>query len=151
MRGERERNPVSHISRNGAGEWDQTPTQAGPSRQPYTYSEATPRAARPARELVYQAPAIPSRHASCELCAIVEQCRLEGAGRTSSWERRKVKGRDVVFADERITVYEAQGKERVTRPGRHLMLVINIHAESVYQFVSSSVLINRKCRYLQYH
>lgn len=88
VRDERERDVVSHMSRNGAVEWDQTPTQAGPSRQPYTYTESTPRAARPARELVYQAPAIPSRHASCELCALVEQCRLEGAGRTSSWTYR---------------------------------------------------------------
>jgi hypothetical protein len=53
------------------------------------------------------------------------------------WERSKVKGRDVIHADDQITVYEAQGKERLTRPGKHLIVVINIHAESVYQLVSA--------------
>lgn len=145
-----ERDVVSHASRYGY-EFDpneQTPTQAGPSRWREA-ATATPRTSNaPARSLDYRpgpaarAPAVPSRHGSCELCALVEQCRAEGAGRTSGlvWQRRSVKGRDVVHADDQITVYEAQGKERMTRPGKHLVVVINIHAESVYQLVSGSSL-----------
>ena len=49
-----------------------------------------------------------------------------------------VEGREIVHHDEEITVYLATGKESLCDGGRHLIVVVNYHLESVYDFVSSS-------------
>ena len=47
-----------------------------------------------------------------------------------------VSGREVVYLDEEITVYKANGKERLCAEGKHLMVVINRHVERIYDLVS---------------
>jgi hypothetical protein len=46
-----------------------------------------------------------------------------------------VGGRDILYHDEEITVYPAVGKERLCSDGRHLVVVVNRHLESVYDLV----------------
>jgi len=46
-----------------------------------------------------------------------------------------VSGREILFQDVDITVYPARGKERLCDGGGHIILVINRHLESVYDFV----------------
>jgi hypothetical protein len=46
-----------------------------------------------------------------------------------------VGGRDIVYHDDEITVYPAVGKERLCSDGRHLVVVLNRHIESVYDLV----------------
>lgn len=45
-------------------------------------------------------------------------------------------GREIIFQDADITVYPAEGKEALCSDGKHLIIVINQHAESVYELVS---------------
>jgi hypothetical protein len=47
-----------------------------------------------------------------------------------------VAGKDVVYHDEEITIYRARGKERLTAEGKHLIVVMNRHVESVYDLAS---------------
>jgi hypothetical protein len=46
-----------------------------------------------------------------------------------------VGGREIVYHDEEITVYPAVGKERLCSEGRHLVVMVNRHIESVYDLV----------------
>ncbi|WWC70281.1 uncharacterized protein I206_104231 [Kwoniella pini CBS 10737] len=48
-------------------------------------------------------------------------------------------GKDVVHQDSYITVYKAEGKEKLCSDGRHLIVVVNKHLESVYDFGPSDV------------
>jgi hypothetical protein len=43
--------------------------------------------------------------------------------------------REIVYRDQDITVYPAVGKERLCSDGRHLIIVLNQHVESVYHLV----------------
>jgi hypothetical protein len=47
--------------------------------------------------------------------------------------------REIVYRDQDITVFPAIGKERLCSDGRHLIVVMNQHVESVYQLVSLAV------------
>ena len=47
-----------------------------------------------------------------------------------------VLGREILYHDKDITIYPARGKERLCTGGRHLMVVVNRHLESVYDLVS---------------
>lgn len=49
-----------------------------------------------------------------------------------------INGRQILYYDSDITVYPATGKERLRGDGKHLIIVINTHAESVYELVSLS-------------
>ena len=51
----------------------------------------------------------------------------------------QVAGKDVVYNDEEITIYRARGKERLTAEGKHLIVVMNRHVESVYDLVSGAL------------
>lgn len=120
------------------------------------------------------APPIPSRHAQCELCALVAEARrafgynrgqteMENeagpsgihqqsarappylgpqqgslrSGRSGTGRNlRHVQGRDILYHDEDITAFAAQGNECLVPEGKHVIVVINQHAESVYQLVS---------------
>lgn len=48
----------------------------------------------------------------------------------------RVGGREIVYHDKDITVYKAEGKERLCQDGRHIIIVVNEHLQSVYEFVS---------------
>ncbi|OCF40344.1 hypothetical protein I317_05846 [Kwoniella heveanensis CBS 569] len=48
-------------------------------------------------------------------------------------------GKEVVFQDGNITIYRAEGKERLCSGGKHLIVVINRHLESVYGLGPSDV------------
>ncbi|WVF71540.1 hypothetical protein IAT40_006348 [Kwoniella sp. CBS 6097] len=48
-------------------------------------------------------------------------------------------GKEVVFQDEDLTIYRAEGKERLCSGENHLIVVINKHLESVYDFGPSDV------------
>lgn len=41
-----------------------------------------------------------------------------------------------MYHDKDITVYKAEGKERLCQDGRHIIIVVNEHLQSVYEFVS---------------
>jgi hypothetical protein len=43
--------------------------------------------------------------------------------------------REIVYRDQDITVFPAIGKERLCSDGRHLIIVMNQHVESVYNLV----------------
>jgi hypothetical protein len=45
-------------------------------------------------------------------------------------------GKEILFVDKDITVYAAAGKERMCSDGKHLIAVINQHAERIYDLVS---------------
>lgn len=47
-----------------------------------------------------------------------------------------VAGREVLYWDDEITVLRASGKERLCGDGRHLIVVLNRHVQSVYDLVS---------------
>lgn len=47
----------------------------------------------------------------------------------------RVGEREIVYRDQDITVYPAVGKERLCSDGRHLIIVVNQHVESVYHLV----------------
>jgi hypothetical protein len=57
------------------------------------------------------------------------------ASESSSGETMNVGGREIVYHDEEITVYPAVGKERLCSEGRHLVVMVNRHIESVYDLV----------------
>jgi len=44
-------------------------------------------------------------------------------------------GREILYQDQEITIYPATGKERLYDGGRHLIVVVNRHLESIYDFV----------------
>lgn len=44
-----------------------------------------------------------------------------------------------MYNDEEITIYRARGKERLTAEGKHLIVVMNRHVESVYDLVSGAL------------
>lgn len=44
--------------------------------------------------------------------------------------------REIIYRDGEITVFPAIGKERLCSDGRHLIIVMNQHVESVYNLVS---------------
>jgi hypothetical protein len=48
----------------------------------------------------------------------------------------KVGEREIIYRDQDITVFPAIGKERLCSDGRHLIIVMNQHVESVYNLVS---------------
>lgn len=50
--------------------------------------------------------------------------------------RHTIQGREVLYHDADITIYPAVGKERLVGDEKHLIVVINQHTESVYDFVS---------------
>jgi hypothetical protein len=56
---------------------------------------------------------------------------LPGMGRTV-----RIGEREIVYRDQDITVFPAIGKERLCSDGRHLIVVMNQHVESVYELVS---------------
>ncbi|WVQ82292.1 hypothetical protein IAT38_004420 [Cryptococcus sp. DSM 104549] len=51
----------------------------------------------------------------------------------------RVGGREVVYQDREITVLRAEGKERLCADGRHLIVVLNEHMESVYDLSASDI------------
>lgn len=51
----------------------------------------------------------------------------------------RVEGRDVLYGDEDITVYAAEGKEALRQDGGQLIIVVNRHMESVNEMVSASI------------
>ncbi|ODN79840.1 hypothetical protein L202_03734 [Cryptococcus amylolentus CBS 6039] len=51
----------------------------------------------------------------------------------------RVGGRDIVYGDKDITIYKAEGKERLCQDGRHLIIVVNEHLQSVYEFGASDI------------
>lgn len=53
----------------------------------------------------------------------------------------QVLGREIVYFDEEITIYKALGKERLCAEGRHLVVVLNRHLESIYELVCPLTLI----------
>jgi hypothetical protein len=57
-----------------------------------------------------------------------------GMGRTV-----RIGEREIVYRDQDITVFPAIGKERLCSDGRHLIVVMNQHVESVYELVSLDV------------
>jgi hypothetical protein len=63
-----------------------------------------------------------------------------GFGDSSSSRVVRVGEREIVYRDREITVYPAVGKERLCSDGRHLIIVINQHVESVNHLVSSTCL-----------
>lgn len=102
---------------------------------------------------------IPSSHPGCVMCGLVASAASQSAqmdeGRTptsatfpdqyssSGGSSRRAGGfgaarvgeRDIIFRDREITVYPAMGKERLCSDGRHLIIVLNQHVESVYHLV----------------
>jgi hypothetical protein len=50
-----------------------------------------------------------------------------------------VEGREIIYSDEDITVYPAKGKESLCPDGKHLIVVLNRHLESVYDLVSHTI------------
>lgn len=52
---------------------------------------------------------------------------------------RTVNGREIIFHDNDITVYAPEGKERLCPEGRHLIIVLNRHLESVYDLSPSDI------------
>ena len=56
---------------------------------------------------------------------------------------RTVNGREILFHDNDITIYAAEGKERLCLEGRHLIVVLNRHLESVYDLVSRTAIFAR--------
>ena len=63
---------------------------------------------------------------------------LPGMGRTV-----RIGEREIVYRDQDITVFPAIGKERLCSDGRHLIVVMNQHVESVYQLVSRMSIVSR--------
>jgi len=59
---------------------------------------------------------------------------VPGIGRTV-----RIGEREIVYRDQDITVFPAIGKERLCSDGRHLIVVMNQHVESVYELVSLTV------------
>lgn len=55
---------------------------------------------------------------------------VPGVGRTV-----RIGEREIVYRDQDITVFPAIGKERLCSDGRHLIIVMNQHLESVYNLV----------------
>ncbi|EAL23576.1 hypothetical protein CNBA2230 [Cryptococcus deneoformans B-3501A] len=51
----------------------------------------------------------------------------------------RVGGREIVYHDKDITVYKAEGKERLCQGGRHIIIVVNEHLQSVYEFGASDI------------
>ncbi|OWZ81273.1 hypothetical protein C365_00245 [Cryptococcus neoformans Bt85] len=51
----------------------------------------------------------------------------------------RVGGREIVYHDKDITVYKAEGKERLCQDGRHIIIVVNEHLQSVYEFGASDI------------
>ncbi|KAL0250523.1 hypothetical protein I308_102701 [Cryptococcus tetragattii IND107] len=51
----------------------------------------------------------------------------------------RVGGREVVYHDKDITVYKAEGNERLCQDGRHIIVVVNEHLQSVYEFGASDI------------
>ncbi len=49
----------------------------------------------------------------------------------------RVEGRDVLYGDEDITVYAAEGMEALRQDGGHLIIVVDRHMESVNEMVSA--------------
>ena len=57
-------------------------------------------------------------------------------------------GREILYHDESITVFPARGKETLCKDGRHLIIVVNRHLESIYELVSGfrlSTTDNSRC------
>jgi len=50
-----------------------------------------------------------------------------------------VGGREIVYHDSDITVYPASGKERLCSDGRHLIVVVNRHLQTVYEMGPADV------------
>jgi hypothetical protein len=57
------------------------------------------------------------------------------SGRDGAGPTMQVLGKEVVFADDEITVYRAKQGERLCAEGKHLIVVLNRHVESVYDLV----------------
>lgn len=105
-------------------------------------------------------PYIPSSHPGCVLCGLVASAASQVSNRpedddsatTASFAHEaeastsrsrgfgitRVGEREIVYRDHEITVYPATGKERLCPEGRHLIVVLNRHVESVYDLVSLS-------------
>lgn len=85
-------------------------------------------------------------HSGCVLCGLVATAaRQSGAadadGDVAGPSRGTSSGRrEVVYHDADITIYPAVGKERLCEGGKHLVVVVNRHLESVYDFVRFSLL-----------
>lgn len=45
----------------------------------------------------------------------------------------------IIYRDDDVTIYPAEGKEALCRDGRHLIIVLNRHLSSVYDLVSCDV------------
>ncbi|KIS01196.1 hypothetical protein L804_01070 [Cryptococcus deuterogattii 2001/935-1] len=51
----------------------------------------------------------------------------------------RVGGREIMYHDKDITVYKAEGNERLCQDGRHIIIVVNEHLQSVYEFGASDI------------
>ncbi|WWC89404.1 uncharacterized protein L201_004328 [Kwoniella dendrophila CBS 6074] len=54
-------------------------------------------------------------------------------------KRLNTGGKEIVHQDSEVTVYKAEGKEKLCSDGKHLIIVVNKHVESVYEFGPSDV------------
>ncbi|WVR06982.1 hypothetical protein IAU60_004019 [Kwoniella sp. DSM 27419] len=61
------------------------------------------------------------------------------AGPSSPITSASSSGKEVVFQDSELTIYKAEGKEKLCSGGKHLIVVINKHVESVYELGPSDV------------
>lgn len=106
-------------SADGGGERDRGPDSAGPSTA--SSSSSFPSHTRP------QGYAQP-----------VQQASGGSSSSNASPIGQTINGREILYHDPDITVYPAAGAERLRSEGKHLVIVVNTHAESVYEFVSCS-------------
>nr|ODN88297.1 hypothetical protein L203_02906 [Cryptococcus depauperatus CBS 7841] len=52
---------------------------------------------------------------------------------------RRVGGRDIIYHDKDITVYRAENNERLCDGNKHIIIVVNEHLQSVYEFGASDI------------
>ncbi|KAI9639445.1 uncharacterized protein MKK02DRAFT_39742 [Dioszegia hungarica] len=107
-------------SADGGGERDRGPDSAGPSTA--SSSSSFPSHTRP------QGYAQP-----------VQQASGGSSSSNASPIGQTINGREILYHDPDITVYPAAGAERLRSEGKHLVIVVNTHAESVYEFGPSDV------------
>jgi hypothetical protein len=114
-------------SGDGGEDRDRGPDSAGPSTAPS--SSSFPSHPRP------QGYAQPGQQAS-------------GGSRSSNVSPigQTINGREVLYHDPDITVSPAAGAERLRSDGKHLVVVVNTHAESVYDFVSCTLPLDPRSR-----
>ncbi|WWC61794.1 uncharacterized protein I303_104379 [Kwoniella dejecticola CBS 10117] len=82
---------------------------------------------------------LPPSRPSGETASAYHQPFERSTSPTPAPRRLHTGGKEVIFQDADITIYRAEGKERLCSDGRHLIVVVNKHLESVYDFGPSDV------------